>query len=539
MATIDHVVVLMLENRSFDHMLGFLEHPDPAFDGLLTGGPHTNPGFEGGPPVAATPNAKAVLPQDPNHEHDAVMKQLGVAAKPPYGQPRNDGFVADFERVGRNLDPQRFTGFLSPLVNRHLSHKTVSSAPLAGIGPLVMRCQNPANVPVLSHLALEFAVCTRWFSPVPGETWPNRNFLHAATSDGETDIDTRLYANPTIFELLEAHGHDWTIYHDDTPQVWAFVNLWDTPERHAKWHPFSTFAEHVKAGKLPAYSFIEPNHRPPLHTLDHERVIGRPDISDSQHPGNNIVSREAYDTFPDDANTDFARGETLIAAVYEALRAQPDLFARTLLIITYDEHGGFYDHVPPPQDVPAPGPARAGARLAHLILEKSSTAFDFTMLGPRVPAVLVSPLIAKGTIDGAIHDHTAVPATLRALFAPDAKPLTHRDAWAEPLHGLLTLDQPRQGDQLPDLSAFAARATAEKDAADATADAKAATGTTPDKVGDFYRDFLRQAEVVWRHLAERGGPETAADLLDSEPERAIQISKAFADAAERLRRQKS
>ena len=531
MAKIDHVVVLMLENRSFDHMLGFLNHPDPAFDGLLRGGPYSNPGYAGGPAVAATPDAKAVLPLDPNHEHDAVLKQLGLDPKPPYGKPANDGFVADYERQGRNLDPQRSTGLLGPLVNQLETRKIAHSAPMTGVGPLIMRCQDPANVPVLSRLALSFAVCTRWFCPVPGETWPNRNFLHAATSDGETDIDTRLYANPTIFELLESHGHDWNIYHDDTPQVWAFVNLWDTPERHAKWHPFAAFAEHVKAGTLPAYSFIEPNHRPPVHTLDHEPVVGWPDVSNSQHPGNNVMTRAGYDTFTDDANTDsdFTRGETLIAQVYETLRSQPDLFARTLLVITYDEHGGLYDHVPPPQNVPAPGPARPGSRLAHLILEKSSTAFDFTMLGPRVPAVVISPLVAAGTVDTTVRDHTTVPATLRTLFAPQAEPLTHRDAWATPLNGLLTLAEPRRGADLPDLSSFAARATAEKDAVDATA------VSLPDDVGDFYRDFLRQADVVWKHLAERGEPETAADLSSREPQRAVQISEAFAAAAQRHR----
>jgi phospholipase C len=266
-----------------------------------------------------------------------------------------------------------------------------------------------------------------------------------------------------------------------------------------------------------------------VHTLDHEPVVGWPDVSDSQHPGNNVVTKAAYDTFTDNANTDFTRGETLIAQVYETLRSQPELFARTLLVITYDEHGGLYDHVPPPQDVPAPGPARPGSRLAHLIIEKSSTAFDFTMLGPRVPAVVISPLVAAGTVDDTVRDHTTVPATLRTLFAPEAEPLTHRDAWATPLNGLLTLAEPRKGADLPDLSSFAARASAEKDAVDATA------VSLPDDVGDFYRDFLRQADVVWKHLAERGEPETAADLSSREPQRAMQISEGFAAAAQRHR----
>ena len=531
MPAIDHVVVLMLENRSFDHMLGFLDHPDPAFDGLLRGGPYTNPGWQGAAPVAASAGAKAVLPVDPDHSHDAVMRQLGLAPTPPYGAATNQGFVTDFERGGRGLVLPRFTGLFGPLVNWWVRYRAAAGTPVVGRGPLAMLCQAPERVPVLSRLALDFAVCTRWFCPVPGETWPNRNFAHAATSDGETDIDVRFYPNPTIFELLEAHGRDWRVYHDDTPQVWAFPRLWDTPARHANWFPFARFAEHCAAGTLPAYSFIEPNHQPPMHTLDHAPIVGRPDVSDSQHPGNNLVTDAAYDDFDDAADTDFARGETLIASVYESLRAQPDLFARTLLVITYDEHGGLYDHVAPPRGVPAPGKPSRGASFAHLFLEETSAAFDFSMLGPRVPAVVVSPLIAAGTVDATVRDHAAIPATLRALFAPNAEPLTARDAWAPPVHDLLTLDEPRTAD-LPDLSAYATpEAGGEGPAAEITADLAA----LPSKVPEYYRDFLRQAELVWNHLARLDEPETAGSLEASEPRRATQITGAFVAAAQRHR----
>ena len=161
-----------------------------------------------------------------------------------------------------------------------------------------MESQDPSHVPALAALAKEFAVCSRWYCSVPGETWPNRNFMHAATSDGETDINARFYTNKTIFEVLEENGRDWHIYYDDTPQVWAFVNLWDDPDRHGNWYEFPTFADHVRAGSLPAYSFIEPNHRPPVHTLKHDPVVGSADVSDNQHPGNNLVSNSVYDAAP-------------------------------------------------------------------------------------------------------------------------------------------------------------------------------------------------------------------------------------------------
>jgi len=177
------------------------------------------------------------------------------------------------------------------------------------------------HVPVLSTLAREFAVCQRWFCSVPGETWPNRNFLHAATSDGETNIDIRFYQDKTIFEQLEDHHQSWHIYHDDTPQVWAFNKLWDTPARHANWYPLARFFEHVADGALPSYAFLEPNHRPPLHTPDHDpRLGGTPDLSNSQHPGNNVVPNEQYDGYNEGTDTDFQRAEALIAPVYEALR---------------------------------------------------------------------------------------------------------------------------------------------------------------------------------------------------------------------------
>src|SRR3954468_3794986 len=107
---IEHVVVLALENRSFDHMLGFLDHPDPAFDGLLRGGPYTNPGYRGGGDVAASASAKPVLPKParPAHSPDAVMSQIALRGVGPLRRPTNNGFVRSFERKGRGLDPPRF-----------------------------------------------------------------------------------------------------------------------------------------------------------------------------------------------------------------------------------------------------------------------------------------------------------------------------------------------------------------------------------------------------------------------------------------------
>jgi phospholipase C len=528
MADVAHVVVLMLENRSFDHLLGYVQHPDPRFDGLLGAGEFTNPGWAGGPAVAASPDAKLVLPVGPDHSHDAVMEQLAPTGA---GEPTNQGFVQSYERKGRGQDPPAFGGLLGPLANWVRSRFSGGQPAVTGRGPLVMACQPPGQVPVLSRLAGEFAVCTRWFCSVPGETWPNRNFAHAATSDGDTAIETRPYTNRTIFELLEEHGADWRIYHDDTPQAWAFPALWDTAERHAKWFPLDRFAGHVAAGELTAYTFIEPNHRPPLHTLDHEPLIGAPDRSNSQHPENNLVSNAAYDTFTLHGESDFTRAEQLIATIYEALRAHPDVFDQTLLLITYDEHGGLYDHVPPPTGVPSPGgrTSRAGI-VQRTLLHRKAAAFDFTMLGPRVPAVVISPRVPAGTMDTQTHDHTSIPATLRSLFAPTAQPLTGRDRWSAPFHGLHALPAART--DLPDLSAHATGLTA----AVIAPPAAAAPPAEPAQVPSYYQPFLALAEQVQQHLVAVGEPE-AIDAPPTGPpvDRSSQISRTFAAAADRHR----
>jgi phospholipase C len=542
-ADIEHVIVLALENRSFDHMLGYL---DPALDedGLGNGVGYTNPGWDGAP-VAASAGAKRVLPADPDHSHDAVMEQLAIRGIGAGRHATNQGFVTSYERKGRGLAPPHFGGLFGPLINWW--NGLHDPAKVKDRGPLIMLCHDPKQVPVLSTLASQFAVCTRWFCSVPGETWPNRNFLHAATSDGETGIELRPYYDRTIFEVLEDKGKSWHVYHEDTPQVWAFPRLWDSPERHAKWFPVGDFAKHVATGRLPNYSFIEPNHKPPLHTLDHLSPFEADCVSSSQHPGNNTVTDADYDEFPETTDTDFARGEILIATIYEALRAHPAVFERSLLLITYDEHGGFFDHVPPPMNVPNPGDPPSRFRLLRRLWHRKAAAFDFTMLGPRVPAVVISPYIPAGTRDRQVRDHASVPATLRAIFAPDADPLTSRDAWAPPFHTTLTLDEPRR-DDLPDLSELPDQA-ASHDAPESLApDVVAAATSTPadadadasasrESIPDFYMDFAMQGELVQEKLVEVAEPEILKlPAVDPQsPQRPTDISRAFMEAARRHR----
>jgi phospholipase C len=519
---IDHVVVLALENRSFDQMLGYLDHPSPEFDGLRGAGPYTNLGWKSDPAVAATRSGRSSLPIGPDHSHDGVMEQLALQGLGKARQPTNQGFVKNLERNCRGLASRAHGGVLGSVIDLFGKlHKKAVDPALAGHGALAMDCQAPEKVPVLSRLALEFAVCTRWFASVPGETWPNRNFMHAATSDGETNIEIREYKNPTIFELLSKHGKSWRIYYDDTPQVWAFHTLWDKDQYHANWFTMDRFASHVKEGRLPNYSFIEPNHRPPVHVMGDQFPLGGQDVSNSQHPENNVVPVADYAAGTDAPDGDFARGERLIASVYEVLRANPDLFQRTLLVITYDEHGGFYDHVPPPTAVPSPeGKKTLWSRVFRALYHRRAAHFDFTMLGVRVPAVIVSPYIRQHTVDTTVRDHAAIPATLRELFASKADPLTARDAWSPPFHGVLNLDVAR-GDDLPDLSGYAA-------APSVKVQAPLQAGAIP----EHYQPFLQQSELVSQRLVALHEEEFVAPAGG---EAGAAVVERFASAAHRHR----
>lgn len=470
--TIDHVVVLALENRSFDHLLGYLDHPDSRYEGLRKA---TKSGNRIGKRwIAATDDGRHVLTASPDHSHVGVMDQLRFRGVGKHRAPTNGGFAQSFEiKASKGHMPPVYAGLLAPIAKRLARRKVLKKLAGSGQGPLIMRCLSPDKAPVLSQLALQFGVCDHWFCSVPGETWPNRNFMHAGTSDGTVNIDLRAFSDRTIFELLadecrEDHFIPWCVYFDDVPQVAAFTRLWLSEKGNRinqdQWRNIDLFAEDVRRNRLARYSFIEPNHNAGAH-LPGRFLTDRKLASNSQHPNNNLVNADAQGEFERETYSDpcyencegcdFWRGERLIARVYESLRAHPELFAKTLLLITYDEHGGYFDHLPPPTDVPPPGERPMERRRLSLreriLREEPSAPFAFNVLGPRVPAVVISPLIPAGSLDQDERDHSSIPATLRAIFAPTAGALSKRDAWAPPFHTkLATLTQPRT--DLPDLS---------------------------------------------------------------------------------------
>lgn len=365
MPKMDHVIVLMLENRSFDHMLGFVPHLRQH--GGLTG-TESNPD-QAGQPVTVSADARYEI-KGPDHSHTGVLEQLGMNV---HSEPRNDGFIRNYDRVA------------------------------TGKGRRIMRSFDPRMVPVLAKLAESYATCTRWFSSVPGNTWPNREFLHSGTSRGRVDNSILHFESTerTVFELLDAAGATWRIYHKDTPHTWNFPALWDTPLKRGRFQSYQELDGAIRNDRLPSYAFVEPDYG----------LIG---VGNSQHPSQ-ANSRD-----------EFLAGERLIHTIYTALRETPQVFEKTVFIITYDEHGGFYDHVPPPATVPPDG--RTGPN-----------GFGFDLLGVRVPTVVVSPWVPRGHVDDTVYDHASVIQTLRTRFAPSAKPLTQRDRHATPLQGLLNV----------------------------------------------------------------------------------------------------
>ena len=254
-----------------------------------------------------------------------------------------------------------------------------------------MHCSHATRVPILSTLAREFAVCTRWFSSTSGETWPNRLFAHAAQSDNLVHNVARRYGIRSIFDALRGAGVSWAVYAGDIPQAAAFIRPGDV--FRSRFSPLGAFFSDVERGKLPHYSFLEPAHFGPW--------------AENQHPTQSLW-----------------RGERLIKRVYEALAANRDVWDRLLFIVTYDEHGGFYDHVAPP----AADPPHEGDR-------DPVHGFGFNLLGPRVPAVVVSPIVRRGA-DPTVRDHTSIVKTVREAFGIET-PLTDRDAAAAGVLDLL------------------------------------------------------------------------------------------------------
>ena len=410
-AVISHVFVLMLENHSFDNMFAFSGIPGIIAATTSDSNSYTRNGTTTTYPVESP--APPSMPTDPGHEFlDTVEQLCGQDAAfhqgTPYPPITNSGFAANYATT---------TSEIVKPGNPRLPTD-------AEIGDIMKCFDTPSQLPVIYQLATEFALCDQWFSSLPGPTWPNRFFVHGASSAGWDDSPSSsqmaewetpgfgfTYPNGSIFQALSNKGINWKVYVDEDgpflggiPQVAALKGIvWDVNTT-----AFSQFANDLQAPYPYGYTFIEPNYG--------DIYSGSYAGGSSQHPKDGI-----------------ARGESLIKATYEALRASP-LWDSSLLIVTYDEHGGFYDSG-------KPGPARAPGDGSPSGPPANKHGFAFDQYGVRVPAVIVSPLVQKGVVDHTVYDHTSVLATVERLYG--VPPLTNRDKNAHDLISLLSLSSPR------------------------------------------------------------------------------------------------
>ena len=395
---IQNVFVLMLENHSFDNMLALSGIP-----GIIAATPSDSNSYNG-ITYNVQGNAPGNMPTDPGHEFTDVVEQLAGqgASYPPYGQYpaiNNSGFAANYATTTTE-------GKIPPAED---------------IGEIMMCFDTASQLPALYELASQFVVCDQWFSSLPGPTWPNRFFLHGASSNGldhspsteemtewET-VDGFTYPRGSIFDALNTNDITWRLYHDTSGPIEGSVSQVSAIHKIELWdvHELSTFESDVQSSSYPyQYTFIEPNYG--------DVVNGSYEGGSSQHPMDGV-----------------ANGEALITKVYESIRNSP-LWNSSLLIITYDEHGGFYDHFAPG---PAQSPDDGGDSSKY-----NKYGFTFAQYGVRVPAVIVSPLLASG-VDHTIYDHASVLATLEWLFG--LPHLTRRDAKANTINGLVSAQAPR------------------------------------------------------------------------------------------------
>jgi len=392
-----HVVVLMMENRSFDHMLGALHAEDARINGLA--GNETNPDTTNEPAqVAPQAEFQSQLDPDPDHSFPAVQKQLFFGTPGPPAVAAMQGFVQSYWDQQHNV--------------AH-SHK-------------IMYYFAPGKLPVLHTLAQSYAVFNGWFSSIPGPTVCNRAFAHYGTSFGQVNLDIFYVkdASESIYERMLAAGRTTKLYYfDPSSSTQEVVNLLKNQPQIFGTYP--QFLEDCKNNALPDYSFVEPNY--------------------SDHPGDDGGELLASDQHPDH---DVQAGEVFIASIYDAIRQNPDLWQSTALLITYDEHGGIYDHVPPPACIPDGFHAP--------LADTNNMPFAFDRLGVRVPSILVSPWIAKGTVvpgpedpaNGRVFEHASIPATITQHFIGNYDNRTPREKAAQTFLDLLT-DEMRPDSDCP------------------------------------------------------------------------------------------
>jgi phospholipase C len=350
MPEIEHIVVLMMENHSFDNVLGMVPHQvrgRRSVDGLrvVDGTPtDSNPDASGARVVAQHAASPCQLSDAPSQSWNASHES--------FDNGLNDGFVK-------------------------------------ASGPVAMRFWDKRDLPFTYSLVEHFPIGERHFASVLGQTIPNRAYLYACTSSGTINdtIAPAPPANGTIFDRLDAHHIDWAVYYQYYPSIVLVPGI-DTAARSGRVRRFDRFAADVAAGRLPRFTVIDPN----------------------------------YVTTSEESPQDIQVGERFIAQVVHALMSART-WKHTVLFLTYDEHGGYYDHVPPPAAIVPDSIAP--------MLEPGDVPAAFDRYGFRVPLIVISPWAKRRYVSRVVHDHTSISAFVERKWNLPA--MTFRDANAHPM----------------------------------------------------------------------------------------------------------
>lgn len=389
---IKNVVVLVQENLSFDHFFGGLTY-NADIDGVVNR-PYCNPANVSSPShspkVCGKNTARNIASEDPNHSIAGGNMQIFGTYHPLIGaQSSMNGFITE-QRASYEKD--------------NLTRAAE-----------VINYFTPDHIPVFNAIAENFVLFDRWFASVPGPTNPNRAYLTSGTSYGHGMNDDAFNQSglpqTSIFEQLSEKGISWINYENSTKSNPSFLPdalfyRWtarsDTGRSNIR--PIEQFYRDAEAGTLPAFTWINPECCNYM----------------SMHP-------------PSPINM----GENFVKGIYEAIRGSPQ-WNETLFILTFDEHGGFADHVPPPSDVP-PGDSLTYTETAP---DGDPYVFHFNRLGIRVPTMLISPWVEKGLVQNKPADgladftHTSILKFLSELWG--LKTLTPRVDWSPSFSDLIT-----------------------------------------------------------------------------------------------------
>ena len=394
LSQIKHIVVLMFENRSFDNVLGSL-YPQGTknFEGVWN---TQNANVWNGAQYRPVHGTDMIQPfPDPNEEYQFIYRQLyndfksAWPPQEPHCVPQMDGFVCDYATApGKPQSP-----------------------------PNIMNYFEPADVPVISGLATGYAVCDHWFCSIPSQTLCNRSFIQAGTSSGYVNNTwpgdgVFLNASPTIYNLLSRKHVNWRVYSGGgwfmSNTLLTQIELWGLTGHFFDLAQFYTDIQ--SEATFPSYIFLEPNYLWMDGNPENDEHPEAGLIDNPQHPSNVLY------------------GEQLLFDIFTALTKSP-AWSSTLFVVLFDEHGGTFDHVVPPKTVSPDG-------IVIPTNKPGGSNFAFDRLGVRVPAVVVSPLIASGTISSLVYDHTSVIRTVMETFGIPGR-LLKREAQANDLSSVI------------------------------------------------------------------------------------------------------